>query len=1492
MSRRRSFRRGARLRWLRPLVARVAVLLVLVAAVMLTVRCTRELDPARSDGGLALIWKAEPGVPVATADSARTWVLDGQDRILVGPVVAPFDVATGSFDISLRVPAGDDRAVRMQLEGSGARGRGVMAEGETRGIAVAAATTAEAHLRLRNAVPRMKSFTGQPGDLQITLRWSAVAGASSYRLYRRPSAGPEQIEEVGDTVRVFELSDRVRWSEKTGGTGAGAGGATKTRGWPRLDAGMSRPVETTEVPRNPAVLDTTWFRVSAILHDDAVSVASDAVAVSFGWIEDTPHVLPGGVVPAAGATDVPDSVAVEIEFDRPMDPLSLGDVSVPSLSNAVTLGVDGTTDLVGLAIDSSSWSDDGRRLRLRPVAPLRRDAVYLLQVTTDLRDLDGRPLDQSRTEAGLQVFASRFDTEDYDPLRVTAAVPVGGATGVLTRPLIEIQLNRQARPATVNAQTVLLADSAGNAVACAVTLPQASVIRVAPGPPLRFGTRYQLTVTTEVRDLRGRGGESLDQDPGLVGVQPFITSFRTVPQPSGPRVVAVTPVDGEGSVPVGQVVRVTFSRPVQAATVTGNFTVRKLPVGAQISGVLAVSSADRTEFTFTPTQLDRGISYRVVVAAGGLDPEGDPVGIRDDLGIPFDQDSTIAAYQEFNSLFRVENCPQVSSVTPADGRDHVPVDTLVTLRFSLPVARSSVTSENLGLLAGASPVSLRPLMWSADSTLVRLQPEGSFSFYRSYAVLADTSLRSTRGSRFDQYPTQPGYQPFRSEFLTSADGIPPRVASWTPGDDAIGVSTATPVTVHFTKPIIQSSVLSEGNFFLQRKLPPNPRLDATRAITSDSLVATLWPTTPLENDVEYQVTVTKFVEDRFGQQLDQDPAAPFNQDFTGRFRTDIERVPPRVAGLSPYLGESGVQVNAAVEVIFSEPMRADETLTGAFTLTGPGGVVAGSPIPSPDGLRLVFTPDAPLRYAVRFDVRVDTTAADLAGNRLDQQLDGERDPFESWFTTARDDVPPRVLAWVPPDGATTVKVTVHPEVTFDEAMAVSTLPGGLRLLDSGGEPVALLPPEIPDDRHAFLIPADRLRFAELYTLEANEAALDSSGNRLDQDRVMPGPQPSRVSFRTEDFPPRVAAVFPARDSSGVDPGVVVEVRFAAPVDPATVVVPAFAVYPDGGTAHVSGTILSGSDIVFSFQPDAPLAPDSQYWIRISTQVADHAGNPYDDDPDTPAPDSFESGFRTGTPPVAQAGDGICDPTTSVVTLAASASKPDDNLSLAEITWGDGTAVETITIPGPQWPSPSHPYTCPDIRGCNREDDDQDGTADETGSAGCDESYQIRLRVLDKGGLWSAWDPTGVSFCNLQVLSSTPAAGAAGVDTLLTELRLRFTRPLLADSVVAAHFTLVDGSGLPVNLTAALASDPDSFHVVILTPLSLLQPGMTYTVQALPGIRSADNRDFDQDPCMSNVQSFEAVFHTQLGLVPLSPPSTLSPPPSSGSPAQEGRARRR
>lgn len=89
-----------------------------------------------------------------------------------------------------------------------------------------------------------------------------------------------------------------------------------------------------------------------------------------------------------------------------------------------------------------------------------------------------------------------------------------------------------------------------------------------------------------------------------------------------PSVAAVAPWDGQGDVPASAVVRVTFSEPVDPATVPGAIAVTG--PGGPVAGTIAPESG--TTWTFTPSApLEVATRYAVAVSTAVRDPVGRPL---------------------------------------------------------------------------------------------------------------------------------------------------------------------------------------------------------------------------------------------------------------------------------------------------------------------------------------------------------------------------------------------------------------------------------------------------------------------------------------------------------------------------------------------------------------------------------------------------------------------------------------------------------------------------------------------------------------------------------------------------------------------------------------------------------------------------------------------------------------------------------------------------
>ncbi|MEW5852369.1 MAG: Ig-like domain-containing protein [Myxococcota bacterium] len=200
-----------------------------------------------------------------------------------------------------------------------------------------------------------------------------------------------------------------------------------------------------------------------------------------------------------------------------------------------------------------------------------------------------------------------------------------------------------------------------------------------------------------------------------------------------------------------------------------------------------------------------------------------------------------------------------------------------------------------------------------------------------------------------------------------------------------------------------------------------------------------------------------------------------------------DTTPPGTSFRAPDDGDTGVPLGTSVVAVLDEAVRPETVNETTFTLTGPDGQVTATVSYDPTTRTATLTPGTTLAALTTYVVDL-VGVMDLSDNASN----------EDWsFTTgaAPDTTPPTVVAISPPDGATDVSAGTVIEVTFDEAVDVSTL-GNLTLTNlATGIPVVCTVRYDATTHVATWTPTSILDGTTQYRVTLSDVA-DLSGNLL------------------------------------------------------------------------------------------------------------------------------------------------------------------------------------------------------------------------------------------------------------------------------------------------------------------------------------------------------------------------------------------------------------
>ena len=599
---------------------------------------------------------------------------------------------------------------------------------------------------------------------------------------------------------------------------------------------------------------------------------------SFTTITPPPSVL--STIPANGAVNVPIGQVLSATFSEPM---ASGTFSATTFTLSVTDGA-AVTGTVAYAGGVATFT---------PMDALAYSTSYTATITTGVTSLGGTPLASN--------YVWTFTTITPPPL-VVSTVPMNTATGVPVSQVLSATFNEAmncaAFPAT--AFTVVAAPGATpvpGTIACS-----GAVATFTPASDLAYNTVYTATITTGATSLAGTPLASN-----------YVWSFRTLPAPTPPTVIATVPVNGATAVPINQALSATFSVAMTPDTIdTTTFTLAETTSGTAVTGTVTYVAAGSIA-TFKPTtSLAPTTEYTATITTGAQDVAGTA------LASNYVWTFTTAALP-------IVVPPTVISTIPVNSATGVPLNQIVSATFSTAMDPATINSTTFTLIAPGNVLVPGLVAYAAVGNTLTFTPTSNLAPSTTFTATVTTGAQDLAGTALAGN--------YVWTFTTGAAvvTVPPEIVSTVPANAATNVPLNQAVSATFTEAMNPLTLTSSTFLLYQGTSASGTPIPATITYDAVNFIATLTPTTSLTASTSYTATVTSGATDLAGNPLGT-AGAPNPWTFT----TGAAAVPPPIV-LGPTIslfggfGGGAGMTNQGVHTV----VNGDIGTTGASTtMTG------------------------------------------------------------------------------------------------------------------------------------------------------------------------------------------------------------------------------------------------------------------------------------------------------------------------------------------------------------------------------------------------------------------------------------------------------------------------------------------------------------------------------------------------------------------------------
>ena len=453
---------------------------------------------------------------------------------------------------------------------------------------------------------------------------------------------------------------------------------------------------------------------------------------------------------------------------------------------------------------------------------------------------------------------------------------------------------------------------------------------------------------------------------GFIGIL-VLSAFTALPgcgrwnEPAKPATGSTTvsstaPANGASVVPTGNKLAVTFSEPMDPATITdATFTLKNGTTA--VTGTVSYSGVTAV---FTPsTSLAASTTYSAAITTGVRAVTGHV------LAADYLWSFTTGVAPDTTS-------PVVSSSVPANGATGVRTGNKLAVTFSEPMDPATITAATFTLKNGASAVS-GTVSYSGLTAV--FAPAAPLAAGTVYSATIGTGAKDLGGNALAVN--------FVWSFTTGAlaDSTKPTVISTLPAPLATGVSLGSKLAASFSEGM-DPLTISTGTFAVQETVS-GKNLPGTVVYSSGSFVATFTPLAGLAPSMKYSATVkggSAGVSDLAGNSMALDKVWSFT---TG---TTQDNIAPSVLLVNPADLAVNVALDSSVSATFSKSMDPLTISAATFTVQASGPplapALAGSVSYDSNTKTANFKPAANLAASTSYTATVSTGSKDLTGNPL------------------------------------------------------------------------------------------------------------------------------------------------------------------------------------------------------------------------------------------------------------------------------------------------------------------------------------------------------------------------------------------------------------------------------------------------------------------------------------------------------------------------------